>query len=596
MSKEIERQGKADDRGTLRRIRSCFRPYRRDLTLVSLGIVVTSLLGLANPLLIRAIFDDALAHQNIGHLCAYAFGMLVAPACAGVVTMAQTRLNSRVSQGIMRDLRQRMFDHMQRMTLKFYTSTPSGEIYSRISGDISGIQQFASGTVATSVANIATVLGSLLAMIWISLPLTLITLSLLPVYVLLNGRFSAARKAVGRERQSALGLLSIIIHENLSLKGTLLARVFGQRDYGRSRFTAQCSQLAEIETRQQLLAKRGGVLLNGIFAIAPALVYFVAGWYMIRGRPLLGASITAGTLVAFTALQARLFPPAAQLVNCHMDLQAAWGMFERIFGFLDLPVEIDDRGETLRLNPAEVKGGVAFERVSFSYTHPTTAGALNDFSFTARPGEVIAVTGPNGAGKTTLAYLLARLYEPDAGRILVDGRPLRQVALSCLPSIIGMVTQEPHFLHASVRENLLFARPDATDEDLINAAKAALIHDRIVRFERGYDSVVGEEGFCLSGGEKQRLAIARLFLRHPKIIILDEATSALDSQSEILMRQAIVSLVRGRTAFIIAHRAATVRAADKIIVLEKGKLVQQGAHAELIAKDGLYGELFSRMS
>ncbi len=616
------------DARTLRRVAATFTPYKWQVTAVLVAILLTGTLGLVNPYLLKLIIDDAFAHRDFGRLSFYVLLMIVTPIVSGMIGVGQSYLNNVVGQQVMRDLRNRLYDHLQRMALRFFTDTRTGEIQSRLTNDVGGVQNVVTNTASSIVSNITTVLSTIVAMLIISWPLTLLSLCLVPLFLWLTYRVGNVRRGLSKETQKSLADLTAMMEETLSVSGVLLTKTFGRQQHETRRFSKENQRLMSLVVRQQMVGRWFMMFIGTFFSISPALVYWLAGYITFGGAESSGLlhSITIGDIVAFTTLQSRLFFPIGQLLSVQVDIQGALALFDRIFEYLDLPLEITDKPGALALKPGTVQGRLTFRHVTFQYRKPEddpSPGAgnrqqngrkpgarrlgeaapleqerepgrptLDDVSFEIQPGQLAALVGPSGAGKTTITYLVPRLYDVDAGAVEIDGHDVRDVTLASLGEVIGMVTQETYLFHSTVRENLRYGRPDATEEEMIAAAKAAAIHERIMELPEGYDTVVGERGYKLSGGEKQRLALARVILKNPRILILDEATSALDTHSERLIQAALEPLMRGRTTLAIAHRLSTILAADVILVVDHGRIVERGTHAELLEHNGLYARLY----
>ena len=571
-----------DPRVDPRRILRLFRPYTGRLVLVGLLIAASSLVGLGSPFLLRGIIDDALPHKNTGLLAVLALGMVGVAVVSTVVGVYQTLLSTTVGQRIMRDLRVAVYAHLQRMSLAFFTKTRTGEVQSRIANDIGGMQAIVTSTATSIVSNATVVVASAVAMLVMDVRLALLSFVLLPGTVWINRRVGAMRRRITTERQRRLALMTSQVQESLSVSGVLLGRSMGRSPELTERFAGEASGLADLEVRSQMAGKWQQSTISITFAAVPAVTYWLGGLALAGG-----STVSIGTLVAFTTLQNSLFNPLNALLRTGVQVQSSLALFARIFEYLDLPVDIVESPSPVAL-PA-VRGDVRFSDVSFAYE--PGAPTLTDVSLDVPAGSTLAVVGATGSGKTTFGYLLARLYDVDSGSITIDGVDVRDLSLAALASTVGVVSQDPYLLHASIAENLRFARPGATDGELVAAARAARIHDLIASLPEGYDTVVGERGYRFSGGEKQRLAIARTVLRNPPVLVLDEATSALDTHTERSVQAALDELSAGRTTITVAHRLSTVRSADRIAVLDRGRVVELGNHDELVAVGGRYAEL-----
>ncbi|MGH8909409.1 MAG: ABC transporter ATP-binding protein [Egibacteraceae bacterium] len=587
------------DPQTMHRVVETFRPYRWRLLAVAALVAVTAGLGVVNPLLIGQVFDRALfcpqGCPNLPLLYRLVGLMVAIPIVTGWMGIWQTYLANVLGQRVMQDLRNRLYAHLQRMPLRFFTETKAGEIQSRLSSDVGGVQSVVTETASTVLSNVVILASTVIAMAIVSVPLTVLSLALVPAFMWLSKRIGKARREVSKSTQETTAELAALSTETLSVSGILLSKSFGRQAEEIARFRDGNARLADLHIRQQMVGRSFFSMVGIFFSVMPALVYLVAGIAQSGGAA--PDALTAGDLVAFTTLQARLFFPIGTLLETSVQIQSSLALFQRIFEYLDLRHEIVDAPDAADLSPDRMRGGISLRNVSFRY--PSSEGddpghqwALEDITLDIAPGQLAAVVGASGSGKTTLSYLLPRLYDVTNGAVLIDGIDVRRLRLDSLARAIGTVTQETYLFHASIRENLRYGNPDATDSQLEAAARAAAIHDRILELDDGYDTLVGERGYRMSGGEKQRLAIARVLLKDPRILVLDEATSALDSTNERLVQQALQPLMAGRTTLAIAHRLSTILAADVIFVLDRGRLVERGTHAELLEQGARYAHLY----
>ncbi|MEU9509682.1 ABC transporter ATP-binding protein [Micromonospora sp. NPDC048170] len=569
---------------SLRRIGRLFARHRGALATVTAIIVVSSVLAMASPFLLRAVIDRALPDRDLPLLAWLVAGMIVVAAVTSVLGVVQTWISTRVGQQVMHRLRTDVFTHLQRQSLAFFTRTRTGEVQSRITNDIGGMQSVVTSTATSIAANLTTVVATAAAMLALSWRLSLVSLVVLPPAVWLTRRVAHLRREITARRQRELADLNVTVEEGLSVSGVHLAKTLGTGPALAARFAASSTRLVDLELRSELAGRWRMATMSVVFAAIPAVIYLSAG------LPGAAGTLSIGTLVAFTALQGGLFRPLMGLLNVGVSVTASLALFARIFEYLDLPVEVDDPAEPVDVDPRRVRGELRLTDVTFRYPGSDTA-AVAGITLDVPAGTGLALVGETGSGKSTLAALVSRLHDPTSGRITIDGVDLRDLRLADLAAIVGVVSQETYLLHTTVRENLRYARPDATDAEIEAAARAAQIHDLIAGLPDGYDTVVGSRGHRFSGGEKQRLAIARTLLRDPRILILDEATSALDTETERAVQRAFDEVARGRTTITIAHRLSTVRDADRIAVLDHGRIVESGSHDSLLERAGRYATL-----
>jgi ATP-binding cassette subfamily B protein len=654
---EEAKKRKTVDWALLRRVLGYARPYRWHIILTLVMIVVTTALGLLTPLIFRDLIDQALPNGDVGRLNLLALGLLAIPVINGVISVFQRKLNASIGEGVIYDLRVALFQHIQGMSIRFFTNTKTGELMSRLNNDVVGAQRAISSTIVTIISNIFTVIATLAVMLGLEWRLTILGVLVLPAFIFVARRLGTRLRDLARQQMEYNAQMNAMMNETLNISGALLVKLFGRGRTEVERFDGRAAQVRDVGIAQAEWGARFFVLIGMVSVIGTALVYWVGGHLVLSGV------FTIGTIVAFGSYLTQLYGPLQSLTNAPVDFATSMVSFERVFEVIDLPQEITDKPNAIPLK--DVRGELVFDDVSFKYElreenllrdverpgridnvkavfsgdapkekngknnpHPLPAGArrgngagdvliggpgmpadgedgetlspisqarvqaLEDISFSIQPGQLVALVGPSGAGKTTTTYLIPRLYDPTSGRILLDGHDLRDVTQESLAAQIGMVTQETHLFHDTIRTNLLYARMDATQAEIEAASRAANIHDFIMGLPDGYDTVVGERGYRLSGGEKQRIAIARVILKNPRILVLDEATSHLDSQSEALIQDALKTVMAGRTSIVIAHRLSTILAADLILVLDRGRIVERGTHAELLEQGGLYAHLY----
>jgi ATP-binding cassette subfamily B protein len=603
------------DRALLKRIFAYAWPYRYSVLIVLVTIVAIALLELVPPLLYRDLIDNVIPDRNYRRLNVVALGMIGIPVVSGLIGVLQRYYSAKAGEGIIFDLRQEMYEHLQKMGLRFFTNTKSGDIISRFTSDVVGAQGAITGTLPNIVTNSVVLISTLAVMLTIEWRLTLLSVAVVPLFLIPAKRVAGILRGIRRNAMEYNAEMSNIVNETLTINGALLVKTFGSGSRERAHFADVNLKTANIGRRRAQVGQWFfmGLAISG--AIGTAVVYYTGGLMALND------TITVGTIVAFVAYLSRLYGPISALSNVQVEFVQSMVSFERVFEYLDQPIEVQEKKDAVKLD--NVAGRVHFENVTFGYGAAEAVAemadadgaldedaldengaeakrrsplgrlwAVDDVSFTVEPGQLVALVGPSGAGKTTITYLLPRLYDPTGGHISIDGIDLRDVTLESLANQIGMVTQETYLFHDTVLANLRYARPEATQEEIEEACRAAYIYDRIMAFPEGFATVVGERGYRMSGGEKQRLAIARVILKNPRIMVMDEATSHLDSQSEAYIQAALEPLMEGRTSFVIAHRLSTVLAADNILVMDKGRLVEQGTHAELVAQGGLYAELY----
>lgn len=597
--------GKTLSEGIVARVWSFARPYRTMLVGFLITIILASVLSLVPPLLFRSIIDDALPQKDTGLLALLASIVIVAAFIEAGLSLLERWWSARIGEGLIFDLRSALFDHVQHMPIAFFTRTQTGALISRLNNDVIGAQRALTGTLGSVVSNIIVLTTTLVAMVALDWRLTLLALFMLPIFIVPAKRVGRRLQAITREGMDLNADMNTTMTERFNVSGALLVKLFGRHTEESSEFSKRARRVADIGVKSAVLNRAFFIALGLVGAIGTAIVYWVGGHQVIS------EAITVGTLVALAALVTRIYEPLTSLTNARVDIMTAFVSFDRVFEVLDLPNPLEDSVGAIEL--AGVDGSIEFDHVSFTYPNAADVSlrsleawtgyenesehgeVLHDISLSISPGQLVAVVGPSGAGKSTLSSLIPRLYDVTSGSLRVSGIDVRGVARDSLRRWIGVVTQDPHLFHTSIRENLLFAKPDATDDQLVDACRAAQIHDLIAGLPDRYETLVGERGYRMSGGEKQRLAIARMLLKDPAIVILDEATSHLDSENEVLVQQALATALEGRTAVVIAHRLSTITSADLIVVLDRGRIVETGRHEELLANNGLYSELYTTL-
>lgn len=586
---EARAEQKKFDKVTMKRVFGLYNPHRAETTVMLITVAIGTLLGLVSPFFVKIIIDQGLQKKDLGVITTYSILTIIITLLAAAVTMLYGYQSVIIGQKIMRQLRNDLFTHLQGMSLRFFTSARTGDIQTRLISDVGGVQNVVSNTFVDALSNIAIVVSSLITMFWLDWRLTLLAISLIPVIGFFGKLVGEMSRDIRKGVQEKTSDLNSMMQENLSVSGALLGKTIGRADVLAEKFDIENQELAGWQVKASVLQYAFFGMFRIITQIIPALIFWLAGWLLTRGDQ----NISVGMLVAFSGLQTRMFFPLTGLMSLQAELIGSFALFDRIFEYLDMKHDIQEKQGATALPKASIAGRVSFNGVGFKYDQESPDWTLENITFEAEAGQLIALVGPSGAGKTTVTYMIPRLYDVDAGSVAIDGIDVRDIALEDLKAAVGMVTQETYLVHTTVKENLRIAKPDATDQELIEACKLAAIHDHIDSLDEKYDTVVGERGYKLSGGEKQRLAIARAILKNPPILILDEATSALDTTSERLIQNSLNTLMKGRTTFAIAHRLSTILNADQILVIQDGRVVESGKHAELLAKRGLYEKLYT---
>jgi ATP-binding cassette subfamily B protein len=572
------------------RVGRMFAPYKTKVILTLIAVLIGTVVGMAPALFLKVIVDDGFVGGSYATIAQYSIATALVVIVAAGFTLLYGYGAVVVGQAIVCDLRQKLFSHLQSMSLKFFTSSRTGEIQTRLISDIQGIQAVLSSVLVDALSNVSIVVSSLAMMVFIDWRLTLASVIMIPFFAVIGQRVGNFARKVTKGQQEQTAELNSLMQETLSISGILLTKTAGRLDVLTEKFGRENHALAKWQIKVQLLQYLFFGMIRLITTLAPVVIYWLAAWLMFKNGD---TSLTLGKIFAFSFLQTRMLFPLTGLMGLQVEIMKSFALFDRLFEYLDLPLDVEESPGATALDTASMHGKVEFRDVQFKYEDAAADWTLDGITFTAEAGQLVALVGPSGAGKTTLTYLIPRLYDSNNGQILIDGQDVKSLKLDSLATTVGAVTQETYLLHATIKDNLLLADPDASQDDLEAACKMAAIHDHIAGLDEGYETVVGERGYKLSGGEKQRLAIARAILKNPRILILDEATSALDTRSERLIQESLTQLMKGRTTFAIAHRLSTILEADKILVIKDGRLVEQGVHDELLNLDGLYAQLYN---